>query len=232
MIRDDLIFWFDLETTGSNVETSRILELGAVLTDATPELNIIDRRNWIINPEDDPNQFEVEHEDILVTRIDPVVLEMHLKNNLWRDVQRSNLRIREAEDQILGWLSYTHKVRKGQLVPYAGSGVGHFDRAYIRRYMPKLSGKLTFWPYDVGVLRRMFRLVGWEVAKDLGELPHRGLADTLHEIDEARILLAALRQPAWHNKGIIGHSHPPVGMRPIEREETIVEEATRPVGNP
>ena len=195
--RDDVIFWFDLETTGSDAETGQILEIGAVLTDATPQLNIIAKEEWLVNPSEPVDWLSM----------DPVVLKMHEDNGLRAELvkgRRDTLRAvqwdAEAIDRdVVSWIfQHVPELSGRDQIPYAGSGVGHFDRAWVRRYMPKLSRRLTYWPLDVGPVRRWYRLLGWQLQNaEEHEIAHRGLQDTLDEIEEMRVYLKAMEPRIW-----------------------------------
>ena len=69
----------------------------------------------------------------------------------------------------------------GNHVALAGSGVGHFDRRFIRAQMPRTDKRFTYWAYDLGVIRRLFDRVHPDLVRPLpaGGKAHRGLADAL-----------------------------------------------------
>lgn len=178
--RDDIILWLDLETTGSR-DDARIIEVGCVLTDATPQLSEISTFETIIGP-------YIKQTEI----VDNVVFNMHNKSGLIDALLDPLLPdVHEAEKMLLRWLR-EHAGTSDNHIPFAGSGVGHFDKKYIQRDWPTLTKKLTYWPYDVGVLRRFLRLAGWDLPAKEGDKPHRALADTLLHVEEARLYLDKL----------------------------------------
>lgn len=201
MPSDKFILWIDLETTG-NKDSDRILELGAVLTDQTPELNEIASNYWLF-PDNLANRK--------ITDFDQPVLAMHANNGLFEELSgiiraRTNdplnldhrLNTERVEQDILNWLSQ-HTSHTHEHIPFAGSGVGHFDRAYIKRELPKLDKRLTYWPLDIGVVRRMTTLVAgldWDY-NFVEKKTHRALDDALFAVDETRAWVNQLRSIPW-----------------------------------
>lgn len=178
----DFILWCDLETTG-NKDDDHILEIGLVLTEYDHNLNVLAAENWLITPGTRK----------AIGDIDPFVIEMHVKSGLWADLakHRNNYEIVQAD--ILRWIDL-HTMGEKQHIPFAGSGVGHFDRKYINKYLPQLSDRLTYWPLDIGVIRRMERLAGLGYNTEHTEQkPHRALEDAYLAADEARMWMARQR---------------------------------------
>lgn len=187
--------WIDLETTGSKLETSQILEIGIAVTD--DEGNIEAEGSWL-NP--------VPLDSLRVATIDPVVLEMHSKSGLWADLQKKYVdplndplniqRVRTLRDlngEIRNWLFLKNDQRTEHMA-LAGSGVSHFDRGFIRRDLPDVDRMLTYWAYDVGVVRRMLRLCGINTQSEDTMPNHRALDDVKAHIREYQAQLVLLRQ--------------------------------------
>lgn len=173
MPRKDLIFWIDLETTGSS-DAEHIVEIGAAFTTAT-DFSVLSTFSQVIKP-------SMNGWDRL--EANEFVLNMHKKSGLYEDMKSSTVTLNEASTLLMDWF---HGVAgTTEHVPLAGSGVSHFDRKYIRRDLPELDSRLTYWAYDVGVLRRTFQLVGAPtyIAGDVYEPKHRGLDDVRMHIDE------------------------------------------------
>jgi oligoribonuclease len=167
--------WLDLETTGSDVNWHQILEVGCIVTDyalhqfAGPEgmFHAVVAPRWPI------------------ASIDRVVLNMHLASGLWADAMESNLDISGVDVMFAKFLD-CHTV-KGRIA-LAGSGVCHFDRKFIDRWMPESAKRLTYWPMDVGVVRRFGMMIaGVENPCDVtDDKPHRSLEDVRLHLQEAR----------------------------------------------
>lgn len=166
------ICWVDLETTGNRPE-DHIIEVGAVLTDR--ELTEIDSVRLVIGAT--ASQLE---------GMEPLVVNMHTKNGLLAEVGKSNIALPKADQLMAAWIKqYT----KGEHIPLAGSGVLHFDRPYIKKDLPEFNRYLSYWAYDVGVIRRTLRLWGidtwWADAASDGK-NHRALDDVRGHIEEMR----------------------------------------------
>lgn len=187
------IAWIDLETTGSNEATENIIEVGLMITDATPELGIIEQRSWVVTP----------NEQGKLLKMDPVVIDMHTKSGLLADV------LKQATYNKGPWIGTVDREVAEALKPYltkgrialAGSGTSHFDSKFIRWHMPKTAELLTYWSYDVGAVRRYLRLAGVPIESPSEGLTHRALQDVRDHAAEARRYLAAMKSlasPAWH----------------------------------
>lgn len=176
------IAWIDLETTGSDEATENIIEVGLIVTDATPRLGIHEMRNWVVAPTE-PGKL---------LRMDPVVIDMHSNSGLLADVLKhvkagspQNIRlVDEVVSEVL-----TPYLTKGR-IPLAGSGTSHFDSKFIRKFMPKTAGLITYWSYDVGAVRRYLRLAGMEIESPSEGLTHRALEDIRAHVTEAREYLS------------------------------------------
>lgn len=193
MARTDIILWLDLETTGASYAES-IVEVGIVATDASPELRPLDEFQSLVEPDADRWRYlknggfdQREARD------------MHRASGLLDDIDRGLRQgtlptLIEAEGAILHFVR-TVAGTSTEHIPLAGSGVGHFDRQFIRRDWPKFDRRLTYWVYDVGVMRRMLRLAG-RSALEQGPIPHRALDDARRHVEEARYYLTNLKEAA------------------------------------
>jgi oligoribonuclease len=169
--------WMDLETTGSSPVSESVIEVALVVTD--PDLNIRERRTWTVMP---------RMEDHLLL-MDPVVVDMHIKNGLLAEVLKREGVILDIADKAVSKALEPY-LTNGK-IPLAGSGVSHFDRRFIRRYMPHTEKRLTYAPYDIGSVRRFARLAGRKIEDR--PLTHRALDDVLDHIEEARSYIEMLR---------------------------------------
>ena len=172
------ILWVDLETTGVE-DMDEIVEIGAILTNE--HLEEIDRLEMIFGT------------SRILSEIEPHVLQMHAENGLLYELNGKTM-AEDREGEILSWLGQHGALKLGRL-PIAGSGVGHFDRRFIRKYWPKLENRLQYWTYDVGVMRRLWRLAS---GKTLGEdafegKTHRAMDDIEQHLQEARLYIDTIR---------------------------------------
>lgn len=172
---DDLLLWLDLETTGSSVDLDSIIEVGAVLT--TTDLDEIAEFSMVIDPSDEALGRMLRN---------PAVKAMHEANGLLAEVlEGTRRRPHHAAKALLAWLE-NNGAREGRTV-LAGSGVAHFDRRFIDRYMPQVSHFLRYWVIDIGVIRRAHGMwVGTEVSTANTSKTHRSVDDVRCHLAEAQ----------------------------------------------
>ena len=187
MPREDLILFLDLETTGSDEDLDEIIEVGIVMLDAKT-LEEIDSFTEVIAPNDNA-YLRMEDED--------VVRKMHEVNGLAeliRKDRRENMFLKGANAvdlEITDWLR-KHVGNDNTQIPYGGSGVAHFDRRFIKKYLPKFDKMITHWAHDVGTIRRSFVKAGLQTADNFLEKTgqakdHRALQDARVHADEFRL---------------------------------------------
>jgi oligoribonuclease len=176
------MLWLDLETTGTDERHDEIIEVGVALTDR--DLNIIEERTWVCFPESTTPLF----------LMDDVVIDMHVKSGLIGDVLKAGKRGEVSIEYIDNLVSeLLFKYNGTRHTPLAGSGVMHFDRRFIKQYMPETDKKLTFWAYDVGVVRRFMRMAGMQTPDNFEGLKHRALDDVHDHINEAKVYLDLMK---------------------------------------
>ena len=179
---EDFILWFDLETTGTGAH-DQVIEFGAVVTDrALKVLGDYDKVYPVTN-------------DFPLLSVSPHVLQMHVANNLWDACHKAHYEEagvpfahKESQEDILRWLGDNGWMPHGRIVS-AGSGVSHFDRRFLMQYAPALNKRLTYWNLDIGVMRRLLRLmniIGDEEWLVEGEGNHRALDDAYRALEETR----------------------------------------------
>lgn len=189
MPKGTLILVTDLETTGNepvvlsggklNPVPSEIVEVGIVMLD-NPSLNEIGAFEILVRPSPIGMKRLLEKD---------VVRKMHETNGLLAELQAGlGVPPEVADEQINRWISQFSE--ETTHIPVAGSGVSHFDRQYINKYLPKFAKRLTYWHLDVGSVRRIFEIKGGETysidAKD-----HRALQDSRVHADELRFYAEA-----------------------------------------
>ena len=176
----------DFESTDTDPDTCRVLEVGAILT-TFPDLDTVSTFTTLIDPVDDAA--------LTAAKADPVVGPMHRTNGLFEALAAGSARsLLETGDALIAMLD-AHGITPGE-VALAGSGVGHFDLQVIRRRMPRLHTYLAYWTMDAGVLRRAH--IAWgptgKPLVDNGKpKAHRALDDAHAHLAELRAHRALLR---------------------------------------
>ena len=165
------IAWLDLETTGTDEADGSILEVGVAIT--SPDLDVLAVAEWLAEP-------DMAH----VATMAPVVREMHTANGLLDELDRVGGVPIGTLDAELRSLLDAYAVR-GRLV-LAGSGVSHFDGRWIRRHLPDAARRLTYWTFDVGVVRRWLATIDPELVRPAPAKTHRALDDARDHLAEWR----------------------------------------------
>jgi len=129
------LVWLDLEMTGLDAQLDVILQAALIVTSA--DLVPLEQLCCDI--------WQPEHE---LDKMTPFVRDMHEKTGLVERVRRSKIELRRAEQQLLeivsGWCPY------GAVL--CGNSIWQ-DRRFVDRYMPALSGYLTYRLLDVSSIK-------------------------------------------------------------------------------
>lgn len=156
----DLMAFIDLETTGTDEDFYPPIEIGILIVRK-------DEKGW----HEEAGVNYVVHLDPYVG-MPPEVATMHKTNGLLVEAWKSQMTIEQADKMAS---EFIFAYARGRHIPLAGSGVLHFDRRFIKRWMPLLDKSLTYWAIDVGVLRRVFTMCDVPTYDD--EKGHRALSD-------------------------------------------------------
>lgn len=173
------LVWVDLEMTGLDPDDNVIVEAAVIITDGSLD-TVIEGPDLVIwQPEE------------ALAAMEPIVVEMHAKSGLTDAVRTSEMRLEDAEKEILAFIS--QHIPKARSAPLAGNSV-HADRAFLRRWMPKVEEYLHYRNVDVSTLKELARrwkpeLLADAPPKDGG---HRALADIRESIVELRYYRDAL----------------------------------------
>lgn len=162
--------WLDLEMTGLDAQSDAILQAALIVTDAA----LVPLEELVVDVWQPPSTLE---------RMVPVVRDMHEKTGLVARVQSSKVDVAGAEkllmERIIGWCGYPAVL--------CGNTIGQ-DKRFIDRWMPGLSGYLSYRSVDVTSLKLLARL--WYGESAVYEKPkdgaHDALVDIKNSIDELK----------------------------------------------
>jgi oligoribonuclease len=180
---DDRLAWIDLEMTGLEVERHAIVEIACIVT------------NGDLEPLDDGIDLVVHADAETLARMDDFVRNMHTKSGLLTEIERSALRVEEAEARVLDYVRV--HVPTPATAPVCGNSIG-VDRRFLDRYMHTLDAHLHYRNIDVSSLKELCRR--WYPAiyrKRPGKAEtHRALDDIKESIAELRYYREHLFVPA------------------------------------
>ena len=165
------LVWLDMEMTGLNPETDRIIEVAMIVTDA--------------------NLVTVVEAPVLVVHQDDAALDVmdawnkgtHGRSGLIDKVRASILSEAEAEAQMLAFLAQHVPIRTS---PMCGNSICQ-DRRFMARWMPKLEAYFHYRNLDVSTLKELVKRWRPELAKGLTKHgKHEALADIQESIEELK----------------------------------------------
>ena len=167
----DTLIWIDMEMTGLDPETDRIIEVATLVTDAN--LNILAEGPVLA----------LHRPDEVLAAMDDWNQRTHGESGLVQRVRDSRLGDTEAEAQTLAFL---HQWSQPGASPLCGNSV-HQDRRFMVRYMPALEAFFHYRNLDVSTIKELARR--WRP-----ELPggyqktntHRALDDIRDSVNELR----------------------------------------------
>ena len=165
------LIWIDMEMSGLNPDTDRILEVALVVTD--------------------PQLRTVAEAPVLVVRQPATVLDTmdiwnkstHAKTGLIEKVKAATLSEGDVEARLIAFLA-AHVPPK--MSPMCGNSV-HQDRRFLARYMPALEAYFLYRNLDVSTLKELAKRWKPEIMAGLVKHgKHEALADIYESIEELK----------------------------------------------
>jgi oligoribonuclease len=168
---DDHLIWVDMEMSGLDPESNRILEVAVVVTDG--QLNVVAQGPVLVIHQTD------EH----MATMDAWNQGTHGRSGLTEKVKQSTLTEAQCEVQIVEFLKTVVPAGKS---PMCGNTI-HQDRRFMARYMPTLEAYFHYRNLDVSTIKELCRRWRPEVYKGFEKKgAHTALADILESIEELR----------------------------------------------
>ncbi|MGZ8255497.1 MAG: oligoribonuclease [Burkholderiaceae bacterium] len=163
--------WVDMEMTGLNPDSDRVIEVAVVVTDA--ELDVI---------AEGPVLALHQQESILLG-MDSWNTATHGRSGLTERVRVSTIDEENATDQLLAFLAPL--VPRGKS-PMCGNSICQ-DRRFMARWMPRLEAFFHYRTVDVSTLKELARRWQPEVLRTFEKKSrHEALADIYESIDELK----------------------------------------------
>jgi oligoribonuclease len=165
------LIWVDMEMSGLNPATERILELAVVVTDN--ELNTVAEAPILV----------VHQPQTLLDAMDKWNKSTHARSGLVQRVLESGLSEAAAQAQMLEFLRPL--VASGHS-PLCGNSV-HQDRRFLVQYMPELEAYFHYRNLDVSTLKELAKRWRPEIYNGFKkDSKHEALADVYESISELR----------------------------------------------
>ena len=163
--------WLDMEMTGLNPDSDKIIEVAMIVTDQ--DLNILAQSDVLV----------IHQPDSIMDNMDAWNTSTHQRTGLTAKVKAATLTEAEAEQQLLHFMAQWLPEKTS---PMCGNTI-HQDRRFMARYMPKLEAYFHYRNLDVSTLKELARRWRPEVyagVKKAGS--HTALADIHESIAELR----------------------------------------------
>jgi oligoribonuclease len=165
------LIWCDMEMTGLDPETDRIIEVAVVVTDS--ELNILA----------EGPVFAIHQPDEIMDRMDAWNKGTHGRSGLIERVKNSTVTEAEAEAALIEFLKQYVPAGKS---PMSGNSICQ-DRRFMARGMPKLEAFFHYRNLDVSTLKELCKRWKPELASGFKKhQKHTALADIIESVEELR----------------------------------------------
>lgn len=165
------LVWVDMEMTGLDPDTDRIIEVAVVVTD--PHLNILA----------EGPVFAIHQSDEILDGMDAWNKGTHGRSGLIDRVKASTVSEADAETALIDFLK--HFVPAGKS-PMCGNTICQ-DRRFMARGMPRLENFFHYRNLDVSTLKELCRRWNPElIAGFKKHQKHTALADIIESIEELR----------------------------------------------
>ncbi|WP_211463132.1 oligoribonuclease [Collimonas silvisoli] len=165
------LIWVDMEMTGLNPDSDRIIEIAVVITD--PQLNILA----------EGPVFAIHQPDEIMDGMDAWNKGTHGRSGLIEKVKNSTVTESEAE---LALIEFLKKYVPNGKSPMCGNTICQ-DRRFMARGMPKLEAFFHYRNLDVSTLKELCRRWKPELASGFKKhQKHTALADIIESIEELR----------------------------------------------
>jgi len=165
------LVWIDMEMSGLDPDSDRILEVALVVTD--PQLNTVAEGPVLV----------VHQPDAVLAVMDEWNKSAHAKSGLIEKVKAATLSEADVEQRVLAFLTEHVPPRTS---PMCGNSV-HQDRRFLARYMPALEAYFLYRNLDVSTLKELAKRWKPEIMAGLVKHgKHEALADIYESIAELK----------------------------------------------
>jgi oligoribonuclease len=171
------LIWIDMEMTGLQPDSDRIIEMAMLVTD--PQLEVLAEGPVLV----------VHQPDEVLEAMDSWNKSTHKKTGLIERVRASTMSEAEAERAALEFLE-EHVAPNNS--PMCGNSICQ-DRRFLARWMPRLEAHFHYRNLDVSTLKELVRRWKPELMKGFAkEGRHEALADILESLAELKFYRKAV----------------------------------------
>jgi oligoribonuclease len=165
------LVWVDMEMTGLEPDTDRIIEVAMIVTDM--HLNILA----------EGPVFAIHQSDETLDKMDAWNKGTHGRSGLIDRVKASTVTEAQAEAELIAFMKQW--VPSGK-APMCGNTIGQ-DRRFMVRYMPKLEAFFHYRNIDVSTLKELCKRWKPDIVSGFKKhQKHTALADITESIEELR----------------------------------------------
>jgi oligoribonuclease len=165
------LIWIDMEMTGLQPDSDRIIELALVVTDGQLAV-LAESPVWVLHQPDE-----------VLGAMDSWNRGTHGKSGLIEKVRASGLAEAAVE---AGAVEFLRQHVPSNVSPMCGNSICQ-DRRFLARWMPRLESYFHYRNLDVSTLKELVRRWKPELAKGFSkEGKHQALADIYDSLEELR----------------------------------------------
>ena len=165
------LVWIDMEMTGLQPDSDRIIEIALLVTD--PQLALLAEGPVLV----------VHQPDSVLEAMDTWNKSVHKKSGLIERVRASAMTEAQAESEAMAFLARHVPAASS---PMCGNSICQ-DRRFLARWMPRLEAHFHYRNLDVSTLKELVRRWKPEAVKGFAkEGKHEALADILESIEELK----------------------------------------------
>jgi oligoribonuclease len=165
------LVWIDMEMTGLDPDSDRVIEVAAIVTD--PELNVLA----------EGPVFAIHQPDEVLDRMDAWNKGTHGRSGLIERVKASTV---TEEHATLAMIEFLRQYVPAGKSPMCGNSICQ-DRRFMARHMPKLEAFFHYRNVDVSTLKELCRR--WKPELIAGFKKHQlhtALADIRESVEELK----------------------------------------------
>jgi len=163
--------WLDMEMTGLNPDSDKIIEIAMIITDS--DLNVLAQSKV----------YAIRQSDEILNNMDKWNTDTHTRTGLVERVKSSTYTETQVETELLQFMQ-TWLPEKA--TPMCGNTI-HQDRRFMVRHMPKLENYFHYRNLDVSTIKELARR--WSPAVYKGVVKkgsHKALDDIVESIEELK----------------------------------------------